>query len=519
MIYFNDDELKNDDILDLDIDEEFDLDLDIDDIDLDDDISPAKSSADNSQAVSTCLIPGEISNSNLEYLSTDFKQKIESYIQDNSVLSDIKNELSSLYNDTLKNFILLEFPPKNNPAKISLLRYNFVDSRILKDEQFEKIKNIKLDKLEFNENTKFPVYYADEWLEYVCKGKITLSAGEDVSSMKKSSKNPELEKSTVSRELQNTDKNIESMLRTRDENIEDFRKYSEIVISTKGNNIRDLATAVQNISSLVVAINNYGQRIKTLQMKSDELNKKLKGIKTDSMNTEEEDPGNLLSEFTSVKDMSKMSTGPRGNHFPFLIGDYFPVFINDREAVANIIKDYSNLLQDLFYRKFLGIESNNCPNVLIAPCYGTGGFCWDPIDPANKETGRGKIVVPLYSQIKTEELVADAIGDYYWNKNKSMAGSRWLEEGITGRYYMYHQDLKIQKKKGKDVKVIPDLKESFLFHFKQWILEERIGRSKLPKEVRTMFWFNIPFDEKTKDELAKMNFTYKTLYENEQRKQ
>jgi hypothetical protein len=67
--------------------------------------------------------------------------------------------------------------------------------------------------------------------------------------------------------------------------------------------------------------------------------------------------------------------------------------------------------------------------------------------------------------------------------------------------------------------VIPDLKESFLFHFKQWILEERIGRSKLPKEVRTMFWFNIPFDEKTKDELAKMNFTYKTLYENEQRKQ
>jgi hypothetical protein len=117
-----------------------------------------------------------------------------------------------------------------------------------------------------------------------------------------------------------------------------------------------------------------------------------------------------------------------------------------------------------------------------------------------------------------KELIVEALADFYWNKNKEAAGSRWLEEGITAKYFMFHQDLKLQKKKGKDVKVIPDLKTSFIFHFKQWVLEESIGRSKLPKDLRVMFYYNIEFNDKKKEELASKGFHFKNLWENFSRK-
>ncbi|MGM0608467.1 MAG: hypothetical protein ACQESP_08610 [Candidatus Muiribacteriota bacterium] len=505
----------DEDELDLNIEDEFDLDLELD---IDDNIDDIETESDNEKFFK---LQGEFPFSYLSDFSHDFAKKIKLITANPEKLKELKKELTIHYIDELKNFLLLNYPFKKSLRNCWVFRTNYICKELLSEEQIEKLKGIDFEKATFSAETKFPIYYADEWLEFVSYGNISISAGEDISHMKKKS-SPVLEKKSIIKKIENMEKNIHTLLKNRNDDLEKFKKLSDDFLTTGGDikNIKDLSSNVEKITPIIVAINNYGLRLKSLAQNIKELQKKLDKSEVNNMPSDEtqEDMGDLLSEFSSIRDMCKMATGPRGNHFPFLTGEYFPVFINNRDKIKNLIKDFYNLLPDFFYRKFLGIETNKVPYVLLAPCYGNNGFCWEAIDSFNKETGRGKVVIPLYSQKKPEELVAEGLGDYYWQKSKASAGSRWLEEGITGKYYMYHQDLKVKKKKGKDVKVISDLKESFLFHFKKWVLEERIARMKLPKEVRLMFYFNIPFDYKTKEKLGDTNFTYKNLFENEQRK-
>jgi hypothetical protein len=513
LYYFNDDDI--DDIeLDLDIDDDFDLDLEIDDLDLDDEIS-SKSSKDSESDIKVDILSEKIPQDVHDLLSERFIDLINTYLNENQKMADVKNDFANEWNSFFDKFVLLEFPWKNNLNKITLYRYKIPDIRLFNDKQKAILDTLKLDIAKFEENEPVPAYYADEWLRFVNNDLITSSSGDDVSTMKKP-KSPGVLKARLNKDIEITRKNVDSMIKMRNESIDEFKIECDKIISNRGDNPVNLTSVVKKIASISAAIDNLGGRIRTVNDKLRQLTLESSKILEDEDKTD--DPGVVLAEHGAISEMAKICTGPRGNRFPFLTGDFFPPFINDRNSVIEKIKEIRDLLPGIFYRKFLGIETEKCPFVAIVPCYGNTGFCWDPIDPANKESGRGKIAVPLYSQKKLDDIISEALGDYFWNKNKTAAGSRWLEEGITGKYYMYHQDLKIQKKKGKDVQVIPDLKESFLFHFKQWVLEERIGRNKLPKEVRQMFWINIPFDIKTKEDLSQKGFAYKTLWENDQRR-
>jgi len=510
----NDDDI--DDIeLDLDIDDDFDLDLDLDDFDIDDDLSSLDNKKNAEKGITVEILSQKLPDNVHDLLSEKFINLIDTYVAENQKMSDVKNEFANEWNSFFDKFVLLEFPWKNNINKITLYRYKFADIRLFNDKQQALLSGLKIDIAKFDENESIPAYYADEWIRFVNNALITASSGDDVSTMKKP-KSPGVMKARLNKDIEITKKNVEAMIKLRNDSIDEFKVECDKIISNRGDKPVNLTSVVKKISSISAAIDNLGGRIRTVNDNLRKLTLTSSKIIEDEDNTD--DPGVVLAEHGAISDMAKICTGPRGNRFPFLTGDFFPPFINDRISVIDKVKEFRDNLPGLFYRKFLGIETEKCPYIVIVPCYGNTGFCWDPIDPNNKESGRGKVAIPLYSQKKLDDIIAETLGDYLWNKNKSSAGSRWLEEGITGKYYMYHQDLKIQKKKGKDVQVIPDLKESFLFHFKQWILEEKIGRNKLPKEVRQMFWINIPYNDEIKKDLSQKGFAYKTLWENDQRR-
>ena len=57
-----------------------------------------------------------------------------------------------------------------------------------------------------------------------------------------------------------------------------------------------------------------------------------------------------------------------------------------------------------------------------------------------------------------------------------------------------------------------DIKEYFIQDYLLWITKESEGTQKLNREVRGIFWRNIPFPQTLKDSLRKRGFVYDDLY-------
>ncbi len=77
-----------------------------------------------------------------------------------------------------------------------------------------------------------------------------------------------------------------------------------------------------------------------------------------------------------------------------------------------------------------------------------------------------------------------------------------MEEGLTGKYYQWFTE---QKMRG-------DVKEYFIRDYILWITKESDGMQKLDREVRGVFWRNIPFPQTIKDILRNRGFVYNELY-------
>jgi hypothetical protein len=98
--------------------------------------------------------------------------------------------------------------------------------------------------------------------------------------------------------------------------------------------------------------------------------------------------------------------------------------------------------------------------------------------------------------------ILNAIADLRWQVAKEKASYRWMEEGLTGKYYDYFTEKKL---KG-------NIKDEFVRDYIIWILQEWNGTQKLEREVRTIFWRHIPFPQFKKDELKNRGFFYNDLY-------
>ena len=109
--------------------------------------------------------------------------------------------------------------------------------------------------------------------------------------------------------------------------------------------------------------------------------------------------------------------------------------------------------------------------------------------------------MPLYPKdLKT--AIIYALGDLRWQVAKETASYYWMEEGLTGRYYQWFTE---QKMRG-------DVKESFINNYFLWITKEADGMQKLERDVRGIFWRNMPFPQDIKERLRNRGFVYNELY-------
>ena len=171
-----------------------------------------------------------------------------------------------------------------------------------------------------------------------------------------------------------------------------------------------------------------------------------------------------------------------------------------RENVNNTLAEVERLDPSVFLRTFKQKQTRIVPNVILVPCYGEAGICWEPFERFNRATSRGRLAIPLYPK-DLQVAVITAVGDLRWQVAKEKAAHYWMEEGLTGWYYQWFSE---EKLKG-------DVKDKFIEDYVLWILKESGGQQKLERAVRDIFWRYIPFPQDIKDELKNRGFVYAEL--------
>jgi hypothetical protein len=201
--------------------------------------------------------------------------------------------------------------------------------------------------------------------------------------------------------------------------------------------------------------------------------------------------------------MAKMCVGRQGNHFPILMKQYLRSSINDIGTRENVISEMAQIEQldpGIFLRTFKRQTNRIVPYVVLVPCYGERGICWEPFDRFNRATSRGRVAIPMFPK-DLKIAVISALADLRWQVAKEKAQHYWMEEGLTGHYYQWFT---AQKLRG-------DVKEYFIQDYILWITKESEGTQKLEREVRGIFWRHLPFPQELKDELRKRGFVYNEL--------
>ena len=220
------------------------------------------------------------------------------------------------------------------------------------------------------------------------------------------------------------------------------------------------------------------------------------------------DTKTIGEEANTVRQMAKLCVGRQGNHFPVLMKQYFRGALFDigtRENVLNMLADAEYLDPGVFLRTFKMQTNRIVPNVVLIPCYGDQGICWEPFERYNRASSRGRLAIPMYPKDLRTAVVA-ALGDLRWQIAKEKAQHYWMEEGLTGWYYQWFSDHKMRG----------DVKDAFIGDYVLWITKESEATQKLDREVRDIFWRYIPFPQDVKDKLKNRGFVYTELYKKDQ---
>jgi hypothetical protein len=211
-----------------------------------------------------------------------------------------------------------------------------------------------------------------------------------------------------------------------------------------------------------------------------------------------------VAEMRTIRQMAKLCVGRQGNHFPLLMKHYLRSGFGDigaRENVIKILAEIEYLDPGIFERTFKRQTNRIVPNIILIPCYGDQGVCWEPFERFNRATSRGRVAIPMYPKdLRTATI--SAVGDLRWQVAKEKAQHYWMEEGLTGWYYQWFAE---RKMKG-------DVKDAFVQDYILWITKESEGTQKLDREVRDIFWRYIPFPQDVKDKLKNRGFVYTELY-------
>ena len=403
--------------------------------------------------------------------------------------------------------------PQVVKAKQLLVRYGVLLPSLIAPEQLNLLARIVFDK-EIDE----PVYYVDEWLRAVARGQIGASATDEVKPQKTDDKahyNALIQRAQGKRDA------AEGIMKAK---AEERRSY-EVLLKDKVELIchHDSQPGLLRIPSPYgepqkKAMTELGELMRRMLAADKELSLTLNDFEkaSDELKSAQEKAGSLgqdtkadlqtlAQEYETLKQMIKLCTGRQGNHFPILTKEYFHGSLQDigtRENVVRLLAWIESIDCEAFCRPYKNTLNRIVPFIILMPCYGDTGMCWEPFDRYNRASSRGRVALPMYPK-NLQSAVITAVADLRWQVAKEKASYYWMEEGLTGNYYQWFTARKI---KG-------DVREFFIQDYVIWLTKESEGIQKLDKEVRAIFWRFMPFSKAVKDKLKDRSYVYQELYQ------
>lgn len=363
-----------------------------------------------------------------------------------------------------------------------------------------------------------PIHYLDEWLEMVTLGEVApLGSDEEPIRGKKSREHVGLriQKDKFSgavdsrvgslKLLQKKRASIEKSIVDSVKAMANHTSHPVFPAVEMGYTVlqktalNDLVQAAKDLQKLDREYSVGIQEAKDAQSKLDKILDKMSDEPTDAV-----DPSILKKEVNNLRQIHKMCVGRQGNHFPLLHGTYISSNFNDiatREQVLTVMKQVESIDPGVFRRTHRRETHRIVPHMIIIPCYGDKGICWEPFEKFNRATSRGRVAVPLYPK-DIKMAVITALADLRWEVAKAKAQYYWMEEGITGKYFQWFEERKMRG----------DVKLKFIEDYILWITKESVGTQKLEKEVRGIFWRNLPFPKELRTHLKNRGFVYNELY-------
>jgi len=400
---------------------------------------------------------------------------------------------------------------QTEPKKM-MLRFGMLLPNIVSADQRTMLGSI----IEEN-NTGEPIYYVDEWLERVASGIVSPLATDDLKPAKRSGDQKiklQLDKAKGGREahlsslmnLQNKRRILEDTLKDRLNSLtihpknSHFTELESLYSEGQSHLLTEMQNALRDLSALHKDMTtHYGQL-----NSADQDYRKLEKVARESGAVSDVDPSELEKEAGSIRQMAKLCVGRQGNHFPILMNQFFTSRIQmvaTRENVIKILHEIESLDPGMFQRTFRQKTNRIVPHIILIPCYGDFGICWEPFERFNRATSRGRVAIPMFPK-DLKIAVITAVADLRWQVSKEKAQHYWMEEGLTGHYYQYFSDRKMRG----------DVRLKFIEDYILWITKEGEGVQKLDKEVRGIFWRDMPFPQDLKDNLRKRGFVYNELY-------
>jgi hypothetical protein len=399
-------------------------------------------------------------------------------------------------------------------AKKFLLRFSILHPKLLNSEAKEFFAKLVTEN-ELNQ----PIYYVDEWLKGIGTGKISPSTTDEVqvaNSNKQVKLRQLLEKAhgkldgsrtllkAKSQERVGLEQSLNNYLGIVMEHssLDDFEGAFACYTDSQKKAFNEIQEVIRNMlksdRELATLIKDYRQAEEDVESLKDKQN-------------EEEGEGKVLdlqalnTEFDTVRQTVKMTVGRQGNHFPILTSEYFrcgPNGVAFRENIISMLAKIESIDSEVYCRYYRNRLNRIVPYVVLLPCYGDTGICWEPFDKHNRATSRGRIFIPMFPQ-NLYIAVLSAVADLRWQVAKEKASFYWMEEGLTGNYYQWFV---AQKLKG-------DVKDYFIQDYILWMTKEAEGIQKLEKDVRGAFWRHMPFSKEVKEKLKTRSFVYQELYQ------
>lgn len=406
--------------------------------------------------------------------------------------------------------------------KRMMVRYGVILPSLFKQETKDFFSKIVIEN-----NTEEPVMYMDEWFKEIASGRMTNSATDEKKQKAANMTPDQAAMAEQSRLMQLQSKNsgrmqsAENMLGMKENEREmlenelnqniaslcehqvvpGFEPHKEAYTEAQRKlfaTITDLLRRLsKNDKELAKTLNEFIESKNTYDNVQDKISVD-GGVTLGANDTEA-----VKIEFETVRQMAKMTIGRRGNQFPIFSREFYHCTergTGTRENVLEVLRWIESIDPGVFHRIHKNVPNRIVPYVLLVPTYGDRGFCWEPFDRYNRVTSRGRIVVPMYPKDLTIAVLT-AVADLRWQVAKEKASYYWMEEGITGQYYQHYEQ---QKLKG-------DLKEFFIEDYILWMTKESTGVQRLDKDVRGIFWRNMPYPKELKEVLRKRSLVYDEL--------